>query len=136
MESRLAYCTACDLQVPIAVTPGPVHGGQANLGDGPEVVCLHFGEHCTGEFCPMFGLPRILMGVRLARSEYEPDEGWRTIEAFCDGCGRVAEQQVLDAQHAHCAACGSVNRYVILKMDDGTYVAAGPPATQPEPPRP
>jgi hypothetical protein len=132
MESQLAYCSACDLQVPIAITPGPVHGGQANINDAPEVVCLHFGQHCTGEFCPMFGLPRILMGVRLARSEHEPEGGWKTITAFCDGCGHVSEQQVLDTNHAHCAECGSVNRYVILKMDDGNYVAAGPRPIAPQ----
>jgi hypothetical protein len=125
METRLAYCSACDLQVPIAVTPAPTHDGQANLADA-EVVCLHFGEHCTGELCPMFGLPRMLMGVRLARSEFEPEGGWRNVTAYCDGCGRSSEQQVLDERHAHCKACGTMNQYVILRTEDGAFVAAGP----------
>jgi hypothetical protein len=125
METQFAFCSACDVQVPIAVLPGPVHGGQANLGDPGEVVCLHFGEQCNGSFCPMFGLPRMLMGVRLARSGLVPDGGWKTLEAYCEGCGHVSTQQVLDRQHAHCTECSSVNRYVILKLDEDTFVAAG-----------
>jgi hypothetical protein len=130
MDSQIAYCSACDQPVRIVVTDPPLHGGQAILAD-PQVVCLHFGDDCTGSYCPMFGLPRILMGVRLARSEFEPDGGWHTIEAYCDGCGRAVEQQVLDDRHAHCPSCDAVNRYLILRLEDGTYVAAGsaaPPA--------
>jgi hypothetical protein len=124
MDTQLAYCSACDQPVPIVITPSPVHGGQPNLGDGGEVVCLHFGEQCTGTFCPMFGLPRILMGVRLARSELRT-EGWRMMNAYCDGCGIATEQQVLDGQHLHCPRCSSVNRYVVLKVGDDDVVAAG-----------
>jgi hypothetical protein len=124
MDTQFAFCSACDRPVRIAITPAPTHEGQPMPNDGPEVVCLEFGEKCTGEFCPMFGLPSILMGVRLARSELR-EEGWRTINAPCDGCGTVQELQVLSDTHAHCPVCGTVNQYLILRTDDGAFVAAG-----------
>jgi hypothetical protein len=74
METHIAYCSACDQAVRVAVTDAPVHSDQAPLRDG-ELVCLDFGERCTGSMCPMFGLPRVLMGVRLARSGLRPEAG-------------------------------------------------------------
>ena len=136
MNTQTAYCSACDKPVRIALTPAPVHGGQASLPDSPEVVCLDFGAKCTGELCPMFGLPRILMGMRLARSGLK-EEGWTTIEAPCDGCGAPREMEVIDATHAYCPTCGTVNRYVFLDLEDGRYVAVGRPeerASEPQQP--
>jgi hypothetical protein len=138
MQTHYAFCSACDRPVRVALTRAPVHGGQPMLEDGPELVCLEFGEQCTGEFCPMFGLPSILMGVRLARSDLSP-ETWRTVQAPCEGCNSVQELQVLDRTHAHCPACGTINQFLILRLDDGAYVAAGRatgvPAQPPAPPQ-
>jgi hypothetical protein len=117
-----AYCSACDKQVQVTWTPAPMHGGQATLPDGPELVCLDFGEHCTGELCPAFGLPRVLMGVRLARSGLKP-EALRTLSAPCQACGQLVDLQIIDDNNATCPACGTTNRWVHLALEDGDYVA-------------
>ncbi|HEX6322862.1 MAG TPA: hypothetical protein VFZ36_03980 [Vicinamibacterales bacterium] len=117
-----AYCSACDHDVRIAVLPGPVHGGQAETGDTPEVVCLDFGTSCTGAMCPMFGLPSLLMGVRLAQSGLR-EEPWKTVRAPCQGCGNVVDHQVIDATHLLCPECNSRSRYVRVQADDEDYVA-------------
>lgn len=121
MKTQLAYCSACDQQVRIVVTPSPLHGGQANLPD-TEIVCLDFGETCTGAMCPMFGLPSILMGVRLARSGLR-DEGWTNIDAMCDGCGRLMPLQLLGPETAYCPTCGTTSRLVIMELEDDSAVA-------------
>ncbi len=110
-----AYCSACDHDVRIALLPGPVHGGQA-------VVCLDFGTSCTGAMCPMFGLPSVLMGVRLAQSGLR-EEPWKTVHAPCQGCGNVVDHQVIDATHLLCPECGSRSRYVHVQADNEDYIA-------------
>lgn len=128
MKTQLAYCSACDQQVRITVTPAPLHGGHASLPDS-EVVCLDFGEKCTGSMCPMFGLPSILMGVRLARSGLHHKE-WSTVDALCEGCGRVMPLEVLGPDTAYCEVCGTTNRLVIMKLDDDSAVAITVPAAE------
>ena len=122
METRTAYCSACDQQVRIAVTPASTFSGQAPVSDQPDVVCLNFGERCTGAMCPMIGLPRILMGMRLAQSGLRPDK-FERIEGVCSGCGNVTELEVLDRTYARCMACGTRNRWMHIKTEDGEYVA-------------
>jgi hypothetical protein len=51
----------------------------------------------------MFGLPRILMGVRLARSGLRP-EAFRDVKAPCQDCGEHVELQIIDNNYAHCPA--------------------------------
>jgi hypothetical protein len=121
MATQLAYCSACDQEVRIVVTPAPVHGGQAVLPES-EVVCLDFGARCTGSMCPMFGLPRIMMGVRLARSGMRP-EVFRTVTAPCQQCGCTAELQIIDKETALCPACGGRNRWIRLNVDGDDYLA-------------
>jgi hypothetical protein len=121
MLTQNAYCSACDKDVSVVVTDPPVHAEQAPI-DGPEVVCLDFGERCTGSMCPMFGLPRILMGVRLARSGMKPD-AFRTMRAPCQDCGETVDMQLIDDKYAHCPACGSRSRWVRLQVGDEDYVA-------------
>ncbi|MDT8435799.1 MAG: hypothetical protein RRA92_03490 [Gemmatimonadota bacterium] len=56
MEKHFAYCSACDRQVEVIVKPG----GRRNPDTGEaedEIVCLEFGETCTGAMCPMCDLP-------------------------------------------------------------------------------
>jgi hypothetical protein len=124
MDTHTAYCSACDQQVRIALTPVPLHGGQATLPDAPEVVCLDFGERCTGKFCPMFGLPRVMMGVRLARSELRTD-GWTTVRGYCEGCEKVTELDVVNGNHAFCPTCQTTTQFAVLTLDDGKYVVVG-----------
>jgi hypothetical protein len=121
MSSQLAYCSACDQEVHIVVTPAPTHEGQASLEDS-EVVCLDFGNKCTGALCPMFGLPSILMGVRLAKSGLRPG-AFHTITAPCQECGITAELQLVDDEFAICSACGSRNRWMRLQVEGDDYIA-------------
>jgi hypothetical protein len=121
MISQNAYCSACDTDVRVVITDPPVHGEQAPIA-GAEVVCLDFGARCTGAMCPMFGLPRILMGVRLARSGLRPD-AFRTVNAPCQECSQVVEMQVIDDHYLHCPSCGTRTRWVRLQLGDDDYVA-------------
>lgn len=121
MSTQLAYCSACDQEVRIVVTPAPVHGGQAVLPES-EVVCLDFGHRCTGSMCPMFGLPRILMGMRLARSGLRP-EAFHKVTMPCPECGCVADLQVVDNEYLLCPACNSRSRWIRLKVDGEDYIA-------------
>lgn len=121
METQLAYCSACDQEVTIALRPLAVHGGQANVDDQAEVVCLDFGEKCTGEFCPMFGLPSLMMGVRLARSELR-GEGWKIVKGLCAGCDQVREMQMLDRKHAFCPVCNTTNPVALLALGEDDYI--------------
>lgn len=121
MLTHNAYCSACDQDVRVVITDAPVHSDQAPVTPA-EIVCLDFGERCTGSMCPMFGLPRILMGVRLARSGLRP-EAFRTVSAPCQDCGAAVEMQILDEEYAHCPSCGARNRWVRLTLGDDEYVA-------------
>jgi hypothetical protein len=121
MNTHIAFCSACDHDVRVAITDAPVYSDQAPL-EGGEVVCLDFGDRCTGSMCPMFGLPRILMAVRLARSGLRPD-AFRTLRGPCQECGTVGDLKVLDASIAYCEACGSRSRMVRLRVGEDDYIA-------------
>lgn len=121
MQTQAAYCSACDQDVRVVVTDAPVHADLAPIS-GPEVVCLDFGHRCTGSMCPMFGLPSILMGVRLARSGFRPD-AFETFNAPCQDCGETVDMQVINGSYTHCPACGSRNRWVRLKVGEEDYIA-------------
>lgn len=121
MMTRKAFCSACDHDVEIAVLDPPLHDGQATLPDG-DIVCLDFGEQCTGAMCPMFGLPRIVMGVRLARSGLR-DEAFKTVRAMCSACEQVVDLEVLSASRGYCPSCHATTRLVLLELDDQSSVA-------------
>jgi hypothetical protein len=121
MFTQNAYCSACDQDVRVVITDAPVHSDQAPLA-GAELVCLDFGERCTGSMCPMFGLPRIMMGVRLARSGLRP-EAFRTIATTCQDCGEKVDLQVIDHEYLYCPACSARSRWVRLSVGDEDYVA-------------
>lgn len=121
MEKRMTYCPACKHDVEITVTPAPLHGGQATIPD-QEVVCLDFGPGCRGRSCATFGEPRIVMGVRLARSGLRHDR-MAHVQAMCEGCGGVSELDVVDETHAVCTLCGTVNTYTLLRLDGEEWVA-------------
>jgi hypothetical protein len=122
MRTETHYCRGCDRHVRIAWTPAPGHEGHATLPDGPEMVCLDLEECCTGGLCPLSNLPRLVMGVRLARSELRPD-GWPTAHLRCVGCEQTTEMRVVDDSHVVCAACGTVNPWVLLELMEQGYFA-------------
>lgn len=121
MQSQIAYCSACDQDVHVVVTDAPTHEGQAPLADA-QVVCLDFGARCTGSMCPMFGLPRMLMGVRLAQSGLRP-EAFETVSAPCPACNTPVDLQLIDDQHVYCPSCNSRSKWVRLKVGDSDYIA-------------
>ena len=123
MDKHATYCTHCQKDVHFVVTPAHAHHSHANLPDGNQVVCLDFGECCEGGVCPLSGLPPVAMGVRLARSGARKTEPWAIVHAVCEECSCPTEFKVLDENSGLCSVCGSVNRLVLLKLRDGSYVA-------------
>lgn len=64
MKSHTAFCSACDRQVKVLVRAG-------YEPDDPEsLVCLAYGEECTGAMCPLFTVPTEIM-----RANYEEAKG-------------------------------------------------------------
>ena len=123
-EIRTTYCSHCQKEVQVTVTPAAPRGGQANLPDHDEVVCLDFGGECDGEVCPLSRFRPVVMGVRLARSGLR--EEWSTVEAQCEGCSQISELKVLDRDHAFCELCGTTNTWMILDVDEeGRVVVTG-----------
>jgi ribosomal protein L2 len=108
--------------VRLVFTDPPPHDGQANLPEGTEIVCLDYQESCSGGKCPSTGKAGIVMGVRLAKSHLN-DESFRTIHARCDACGQVSDLEILDGSLALCTLCNAANRWVLLKMSDGSEIA-------------
>ena len=123
-ETRKTYCSHCQKEVLVSITPTPPRGGQAMLQDHEELVCLDFGDKCDGEICPLSKYRPVVMGVRLARSGLRED--WPTVNAQCEGCGQVTDLKVLDREHAFCMLCGTTNTWMILQFDDdGRVVVTG-----------
>jgi hypothetical protein len=123
-ETRKTYCTHCQKEVLVAISAAAPRGGQANLQDHDEVVCLDFGDKCDGEICPLSRFRPVVMGVRLARSGLR--EEWTTVRAQCEGCGQVTDLKVLDREHAFCVLCGTTNKWMVLEIDgDGRVVVTG-----------
>ena len=120
-ETRKTYCTQCQKEVLVTVSPGASRGGHANLQDHDEVVCLDFGGQCDGEVCPLSRFRPVVMGVRLARSDLR--EEWTTVRAQCEGCGQLSDLRVLDREYAFCVLCGTTNTWMVLEFDDDGKVA-------------
>ena len=114
-ETQKTYCIHCEKEVLVAITPGAPRGGQANLPDHDEVVCLDFGDKCDGEICPLSKFRPVVMGVRLARSGLRED--WNTVKAQCEACGQVSDLKVMDRKHVFCSLCGTTNTWMILELD-------------------
>lgn len=130
-ETRTLYCPKCSHDVTVTLSSEPLHGGHATLPDGGEVVCLDFGPECTSPLCAVFRVPRVVMGVRLARSGLRP-ERLEHIRALCDGCQRLVELQIIDETHAHCPECGTVNTWTMMRLDGEQWVAITGPRAEAE----
>ncbi len=53
----MAFCSACDRPVPVALKPGAALHEPAIADDAIGVICLVYGVSCTGAFCPLFSVP-------------------------------------------------------------------------------
>ncbi len=57
MESRVAYCAMCDRPVRVLVKRESAPWPSPEQLDPSDIVCLEYGETCTGSMCPLFDLP-------------------------------------------------------------------------------
>lgn len=121
MNKEHVYCPECHKKVRVTLTAAPGHQGQANIPDGPQVVCLDFHDSCADGRCPLFDRPGVVMGVRLARSGLRT-EGWETIRALCKGCGEMADLELMTRQFAHCPLCDTTNHVTMVDLEDGEFV--------------
>jgi hypothetical protein len=120
-KTHAVFCPGCDHEVRLTLTESPPRDGHANLPDGAELVCLDFGEGCSGGPCPLTGAAGIVMGVRLARSHLN-DAHFKTINATCQACGNVTELEVIDGEYVFCTVCETTSRWTVLELDDGSKV--------------
>ncbi len=56
METRTAYCSACDRPVPVMLDPAAEDGVRFSAEDATRVICLDYGVRCTGALCPLFSV--------------------------------------------------------------------------------
>lgn len=122
METRKMFCSECKHDVTVTLTPRPLHGGQATLPDSGNLVCLNFGPQCRDERCAISSLPRVVMGVRLAKSGLRPQR-LEHIQAVCEGCERLVQLTVVDETHAVCPDCETVNQWAMVRLDGEEWVA-------------
>lgn len=74
-RSYVAYCSARDQRVRVVRRSELL--GQP-LGDDPypdpsDVVCLEYGDTCTGAVCPLFDVPTTEMEARLVAAGLRPE---------------------------------------------------------------
>lgn len=55
MHARLAYCSGCDRQVRVVVSPRVLKEGREPTEK--DLICLEHGDTCTGDMCPIFQVP-------------------------------------------------------------------------------
>ena len=73
MDPHWAYCSACDRQVQVVVRPGARVDTETGARSD-EVLCLAFGESCTGALCPLSDLPTEQMRETFDRQGGEPPQ--------------------------------------------------------------
>jgi len=106
MKTQMAYCSACDRDVRIAMSDEPVEpDGQANVPDA-EIVCLEIGDRCTGALCPIGAQSPAVMRVRLVRSGLKP-AFQPVVTARCDACSEMTKFALINAELATCTECGT-----------------------------
>jgi hypothetical protein len=126
MPTTTMFCNACQKDVSVTCSPQPLHEGHANLSDSHQLLCFEFSTRCPTGRCPVSGLPSVVMGVRLARSGLQPENGWETIHMHCKSCEAITEMEVLDNVHAFCPACGTTSRWFSMNMGEEEYVVGMP----------
>ena len=117
MQTKLAYCSACDRDVMVAFPDeSEFVDGQANIRD-PEIVCLEIGARCTGSMCPVAAQPPAVMAVRLVRSGLE-NVVQPLLTARCRSCDQIAKFALINLEYATCTSCGVTTEY--SKLDKPT----------------
>lgn len=72
MRTHVAYCSARDQQVRVVYAGDMPKHVRPSPHEDMDAVCLAYGEHCTGEMCPMFDVPTGKMREWL--DEHSPDD--------------------------------------------------------------
>jgi len=67
MRIRTAYCSACDRNVRVVVRSEVEEREPANARRASDLVCLEYGDTCTGDMCPLFHIPTEQMRENLAK---------------------------------------------------------------------
>ena len=75
MKIQHAYCSACDRQVEVVIYEEAEEGDGESTPDASKVVCLAYGEQCTGSMCPLFDIPTEEMKERLERQRRADGSG-------------------------------------------------------------
>ncbi|MDH5591008.1 MAG: hypothetical protein OEZ65_14015 [Gemmatimonadota bacterium] len=75
METRTAYCSACDRPVNVVVRKEARSWPSPEQADPEAIVCLEYGETCTGALCPLFALPTEQMEKNLDEYHRAAAEG-------------------------------------------------------------
>lgn len=57
MRTYQAYCSACDQQVPVMAAEDGPGESPVRPADPSELTCMAYGDACTGDMCPLFGVP-------------------------------------------------------------------------------
>lgn len=57
MKTHVAYCSARDQQVRVVYEEDLPEDVRPSQHDSLGVVCLAYGEECTGDMCPLFDVP-------------------------------------------------------------------------------
>lgn len=63
-DIHLAYCSAGDRTIRVAPRPNL----RTTPRRGEDLVCLEYGDRCTGAMCPVFGRPTPEMAQRLRQA--------------------------------------------------------------------
>jgi hypothetical protein len=71
MKTHFAYCSACDRQVEVLAREDLPESHSPTAHDASNVVCLEYGDSCTGSMCPLFDLPTEQMQEALERLRAE-----------------------------------------------------------------
>lgn len=74
-EVQYAYCSACDQQVPVVLKDDTVLGPTPSAHDPSNLVCLAYGDTCTGSMCPLFDVPTEKMKENFEKSDLKPGDG-------------------------------------------------------------
>lgn len=111
MENHQLFCSACDREVRVLITPALNEQGQAVLHDS-EVVCLDIGSKCTGNMCPLGAAEPNAMVSRIIRNGI-PLDTLSTVTARCPACDNEAEIVLYGEGRAACSICGTAARWVV-----------------------
>lgn len=75
MKIQYAYCSGCDRDVRVVPMSELVDDAPFAADDPAGLVCLDYGETCTGDMCPVFQTPSAAMRSRLEHVLEAHDDG-------------------------------------------------------------